>query len=650
MTDEQDGLRHVNWNELFGFTQIFKGFRLAIHPSKLMLALAAIVLLFVLGNVMDWIWCWAGQNVISQVSFNPQAPAQSEINAFTTQSAEQFDKGIADLRKSRPGRAAKLLVEAQKDAFYFQNYIGLLNVPETNAPTNLRYQFNDALNKIKGSLKESPVDEKASLEKAEKDVHKVLAEAQQAFNEETGNIEKALDTAIEQANRQIDQVGDKKSKEELREQMHKDRRAAKQALTMLKADFYQKKQTVWGKGIFSALMDYESQCLSGAVKAICHGNFFAGMDNYQRWVAHRSARMPGETAAVAELSPQGAMGPVEQPPGFVYNMLMAAEGVHWLIVEHWVYAPIFLILALAIAALFGGAVNRIAALHFAREEKISMGQALKFSLSKFFSFYTAPLLPIAFVMVLGAALTAGGAIIINWGYVGEILGGLLFLLALLLGLAIAFLLIGLAGGVWLMYPTIAVEGSDSFDAISRSFSYVFARPWRSALYGLVALVYGAVTYLFVRLFVYIALASTHFFVKWGVFAPGDGLEGPSDKLDVIWATPTFDKLWGTFNWPAMSVTEKVGAFIIGIWVFLIASLVLAYLLTYAASSTTSIYFLLRRKVDATDLDDVYVEETEEPAPAGAAEEAKPAEAPPPPPAQGSGDQAKPPEGSGQSQP
>ena len=38
------------------------------------------------------------------------------------------------------------------------------------------------------------------------------------------------------------------------------------------------------------------------------------------------------------------------------------------------------------------------------------------------------------------------------------------------------ILLGLTGGFNLMYPTIAVEGSDSFDAISRSFSYVYARP------------------------------------------------------------------------------------------------------------------------------------------------------------------------------
>ena len=58
--------------------------------------------------------------------------------------------------------------------------------------------------------------------------------------------------------------------------------------------------------------------------------------------------------------------------------------------------------------------------------------------------------------------------------------------------------LGTAGGFNLMYPTIAVEGSDSFDAISRSFSYIYARPWRMIWYTMVAIVYGALTFLFVR--------------------------------------------------------------------------------------------------------------------------------------------------------
>jgi alcohol dehydrogenase class IV len=61
------------------------------------------------------------------------------------------------------------------------------------------------------------------------------------------------------------------------------------------------------------------------------------------------------------------------------------------------------------------------------------------------------------------------------------------------------LVIGLGGGVNLMFGAIAYENSDAFDAVSRSLSYVYARPWRLAFYTLLATVYGSISYLFVRL-------------------------------------------------------------------------------------------------------------------------------------------------------
>src|SRR6185436_225773 len=89
--------------------------------------------------------------------------------------------------------------------------------------------------------------------------------------------------------------------------------------------------------------------------------------------------------------------------------------------------------------------------------------------------------------------------------IGEIVVGIFFFLALAAGFVITLVILGAAGGFNLMYPTIAVEGSDSFDAISRSFSYVYARPWRMLFYTLVAVLYGALCYVFVRLFIFLLL-------------------------------------------------------------------------------------------------------------------------------------------------
>jgi hypothetical protein len=251
----------------------------------------------------------------------------------------------------------------------------------------------------------------------------------------------------------------------------------------------------------------------------------------------------------------------------------------------------------------------MAAVHAAREEKISIVQALKFALAKWPSFFTAPLIPLGVVFVLGGLILLG-SLLANIPWVGAPLVGFLFFLALGLGLAIAFVLIGLVSGLGLMYPTIAVEGSDSFDAFSRSFAYVYARPWHAGLYALVALVYGVVCYLFVRLFAFLALSATYMFMRWGVWTGGEAL-GQSDKVPVIWRKPTWDFLYGNFNWDAMSGSETVAGVFIWLWVALVAAVVGAFLLSYASSSATIIYYLLRRKVDATDMDDVYVQESPE---------------------------------------
>jgi hypothetical protein len=45
-------------------------------------------------------------------------------------------------------------------------------------------------------------------------------------------------------------------------------------------------------------------------------------------------------------------------------------------------------------------------------------------------------------------------------------------------------------------------------------------------------------------------------------------------------------------------------------VYLAIATVAAYLLTFFASGSTVIYYLLRRHVDVTDIDDVFIEEEE----------------------------------------
>src|SRR5262249_34831490 len=123
-------------------------------------------------------------------------------------------------------------------------------------------------------------------------------------------------------------------------------------------------------------------------------------------------------------------------------------------------------------ALFGGAITRMASVQVARNDKIGMGEAIRFVTARYYSFLSAPLFPLLVIAFIVMLLTLYG-----FFSTCRILGathaaGLGWPLILRAALAMAVVLVGLVG--WpMMYATISAEGSDSFDAISRSYSYVY---------------------------------------------------------------------------------------------------------------------------------------------------------------------------------
>ncbi len=208
--------------------------------------------------------------------------------------------------------------------------------------------------------------------------------------------------------------------------------------------------------------------------------------------------------------------------------------------------------------------------------------------------------------VIGLVVAAGG--LLYYLPVGDIVASALFILALLAGVVATLVLFGTIGGLGLMFPTIAVEGSDSFDAISRSFSYVFARPWRMLFYTAVAVGYGALSYLFVRFFVWLTLILTHSFVT--AFLAGD----TAYNFNAVWPEPlpfAADKLPYDVNYAGLSWSESPSSFLISFWVYLLIGMIGAFAISFYFSSSTIIYYLMRREVDATELEDVYVEDADD---------------------------------------
>jgi len=300
---------------------------------------------------------------------------------------------------------------------------------------------------------------------------------------------------------------------------------------------------------------------------------------------------------------------------FQFNLPEVAENIGacfmalvWAFRYHYIYSIIFFLISLAVLSITGGAVCRIAALQLARGEKPGSTEALRYGLRKFLSFFTAPLLPIGIMIFVGVFVYLLG-LIGNIPLVGEVIMGVFIPLAILAGAIIAVVLIGAVVGFNVMFPAVAYDGSDCFDALSRAFSYIYSRPWRMAFYSGLALVYGAICYVFVRFFTFLLLIVAYAALSLGIFSGDKG----ADKLARVWTRPTFLDFMPPDTASTAGGTEAFAAFLIYLLMLFVLGLVISYVLSFYFSANTIIYSLLRNKVDNTSFDDIYTlaEKTEQ---------------------------------------
>jgi len=306
----------------------------------------------------------------------------------------------------------------------------------------------------------------------------------------------------------------------------------------------------------------------------------------------------------------GSLGYPRGTAGALLRFLVSTPWDYWQANQD--FFSLLFFWTLLIIALFGGAVARIAAVQVARDEQVALPQALRFSWRKLPSFFGAPILPVFTALLLGVALSLGG-LLVYIPAAGPIVVALGLFLALAVGVLLSMIAIGGLFGWPLMYPTIAVEASDAFDATSRSYSYVVGAPWRLLFYWLVTIVLGAISYLFVKLFVFVALVMSRFFVGWGVL--GDA----RSRWELIWPAPRFDQLTYIPVWDLLQGPERVAATLVCIWVYLLITVLGAFALSYFISASTIIYYLLRRQVDVTEMDEVFIDAEEDEVLASAAE-------------------------------
>lgn len=247
---------------------------------------------------------------------------------------------------------------------------------------------------------------------------------------------------------------------------------------------------------------------------------------------------------------------------------------------------------LAVWALFGGAIARIAAVYLTYGETLGPVAAVRSSASKWLSTVGAPLLVALAIAFLALPLVMAG-LFLRFDLMALLLG-LAWIVALIGGAAVAILAVGLIIGWPLMFSTVAVERTDAFDAISRGFAYVYQRPLHLLFYLIVASLLGILAQAAVDLAATATATATEFAVSVGAGQGrlGDlGVDGRGVSDDVSDV--------GAFGGAAMHF-----------WTNVVRAAAVYFPLAYLWPASTAIYLLLRRGIDATEMSEVAFDEGE----------------------------------------
>jgi hypothetical protein len=138
-----------------------------------------------------------------------------------------------------------------------------------------------------------------------------------------------------------------------------------------------------------------------------------------------------------------------------------------------------------------------------------------------------------------------------------------------------------------MWGSLGAERPDSFDAIGRGYQFTFQRPLHYLFYAAVAAVLGGLGWIVVSNFVAAAVGLSWWAASW---------VGTAERIRELAAVQS-ESGW-----------ISGGASLIQFWVECLKLVGVGYLFSYFWTASTAIYYLLRRDIDATEMDEVYIEE------------------------------------------
>ncbi len=377
-------------------------------------------------------------------------------------------------------------------------------------------------------------------------------------------------------------------------------------------------------GPFSALARHEADCFAQTVNGVATGRLlFAPGGTLPAGLAGELGDASIERELLARMGREMSRVMTAGQPSLLSGVTRGLAGFGWLVTQRPLFAILFGGISLAILSFFGMAICRFHAIRTTRNETAPIGAVMNFTREKWRAAFVAPLLPLFLLTGIAVALMVVG-LIGAIPVLGEWFAALTYGLALLLGVGLAFCALASVFGFPLMWPTVALEGSDSFDGVQHAAGYLFQRPGLVSLYGLIHVAFVSVAFLFARFVFMLVLKLTHVFTGVGIGAFGAVHSSAGEelgKLEGMWQMPAWADLsvlpaavpfWGVFD-PTESLGGSQGAagFVLAVWVFCLVGLLAAFVLNAVLVGWTELYILLRNQIDGIEYDFIFCEELDD---------------------------------------
>lgn len=294
--------------------------------------------------------------------------------------------------------------------------------------------------------------------------------------------------------------------------------------------------------------------------------------------------------------PRAVFNQIKRPAAYIFASRVqpssAGGGVRLGSAGFW-YFLFGTVCSMAIWSFIGLAIARVCLLRLTRNETIGIDDAFDFAFDHWLASFGGVSIPMAAALAL--CIPAGLLGLFMTFDFGAAVVGLLWPVVLLIGAAMALLLLGLTYAWPLIVSSAACEGQNAFDAMTRAFAYVFQRPLHCLGYAIVAMLFGGFCWMIVAQLCASVIDLSYWATSWG--ANLGSVDQP--RIEVLQGIAV-DK--ETSSESLLGFAQNT----IGFWNGLVRTIAAAFLYGLFWCMASAVYLLLRKEVDDTEMDEIYL--------------------------------------------